>query len=211
MEAIHSISDLPQDVYQQLCKLGRIAYYEGIFLRRQLVIFSDLPESFEILGLMHCTPELYVDEGVTVSYNFLNLTVQEYMAALYLSQQPVEQQLSYYQRYSKGGDKKGHNHFHMVLRFLSGVIKFSGYSKELLNTIGLEVQNSGDDLSSAICVRSPSIFWLFEAQDNDVNATVLGSSNIEFCEPDEMTPFDCFVIGYCRVGVKENESEDYSR
>ena len=193
---VHSISDLPQDVYQQLCKLGRIAY-EGIFLHRQQVIFSDLPEGFETLGLMHCTPELYVDEGVTVSYNFLHLTVQEYMAALHLSQQPVEEQLSYYQRYSKGGDKKGHNHFHMVLRFLSGVRKFSGYSKELLNTIGIEVQNSGD-VSSAMCeVTINLLHWLFEAQDNDVIATVLGSSNIQFCEPDEMTPFDCFVIGYC--------------
>ena len=39
---IRSFSDLPQDVYQQLCELGRIAY-EGI-LNDQQVIFSDLPE-----------------------------------------------------------------------------------------------------------------------------------------------------------------------
>ena len=194
---VHNFSDLPQDVYQQLCKLGRIAY-EGIFLHRQEVVFSDLPEGFETLGLMHCTPELYVDEGVTVSYNFLHLTVQEYLAALHLSQQPAEKQLSHYQRYSKGRDKNEHKHFHMVLRFLSGVRKFSGYSKELLNTLGIGVQNSGDDLSSAICeVTIDLLHWLFEAQDNDVIATLLGSSNIQLCEPDEMTPFDCFVIGYC--------------
>ena len=72
---VHSFSDLPQDVYQQLCELGRIAY-EGI-VQDQLVIFSDLPEDFETLGLMQCAPELYVGEGAAVSYNFLHLTVQE--------------------------------------------------------------------------------------------------------------------------------------
>ena len=75
---IRSFSDLPPDVHQQLCELGRIAY-EGI-LHKQQVIFSDLPEDFETLGLMHCSPELFVDEGVAVSYNFLHLTIQEYLA-----------------------------------------------------------------------------------------------------------------------------------
>ena len=40
--------------------------------------FSDLPENFETLGLMQCTPELYAGIDATVSYNFLHLTVQEY-------------------------------------------------------------------------------------------------------------------------------------
>ena len=73
-----SFSDLPQDVYQQLCELARIAY-KGIHNDQQ-VIFSDLPEDFETLGLMQCVPELYVDED-----NFLHLTVQEYLAAFHLS------------------------------------------------------------------------------------------------------------------------------
>ena len=78
---IRSFNDLPQDVNKQLCELGRIAY-EGI-LDGQQVIFSDLPEDFETLGLMQCAPELYVDEGAAVSYNFQHLTVQEYLAAFH--------------------------------------------------------------------------------------------------------------------------------
>ena len=53
---ICSLNDLPQDVFQQLCELGRITY-KGI-LHDQQVIFSDFPEDFETLGLMHCSPEL---------------------------------------------------------------------------------------------------------------------------------------------------------
>ena len=56
---VRSFRDLPQDVYQQLRELGKVAY-EGI-VNKQQVIFSDLPEDFETLGLMQCAPELYVD------------------------------------------------------------------------------------------------------------------------------------------------------
>ena len=113
---VRSFSDLPQDVYQQLCQLGRIAY-EGI-VHDQQVIFSDLPEDFETLGLMRCTPELYADEGAAVSYNFLHLTVQEYLAAFHLSQQPVEEQIEHLREYEESMNYyHKHHHFHMVLQF----------------------------------------------------------------------------------------------
>ena len=89
---VRSFDDLPQDVYQQLCEVGRIAY-KGI-LHDQQVIFCDLPENFETLGLMQCAPELYADEGAAFTYNFLHLTLQDYLAAFHLSQQPVEEQIA---------------------------------------------------------------------------------------------------------------------
>ena len=126
---ICSFSDLPDKVYQQLRGLGRIAY-EGI-LHDQQVIFYDLPVEFETLGLMQCVPELYVGEGAAASYNFLHLTVQEYLAAFHLSQQPVEKQIEHFREYRKhekqsryqrqfeDDQEEDHNqhHFHMVLPF----------------------------------------------------------------------------------------------
>ena len=189
---VHSFSDLPQDVYQQLCELGRLAY-EGI-LHGQQVIFSDLPEDFETLGLMQCVQELYADEGVAVSYNFLHLTLQEYMAAFYLSQQPVEKQIEHFREYKKQNRSNKH-HFHMVLWFLCGVRKFSGYSGEVLHT--LCVEKFGDDSDSGIC-KVDILHWFFEARDNDVIAKVLGSSDVQLDEHlRRVTPFDCFVLGYC--------------
>ena len=199
---VRSFNDLPQDVYQQLCELGRIAY-EGI-LHDQQVIFSDLPEEFETLGLMQCAPELYVDEGTAISYNFLHLTVQEYLAAFHLSQQPVEKQIDHFREYKEVkqqgamllyGKQRWDTHFHMVLRFLCGVRKFSGYPRELLSIL-----YDGDDSASVIRMAPfDTLHWLFEAQDNDVTANVLGSADIQISEQHGVvvTPFDYFVLGYC--------------
>ena len=201
---VRSFSDLPQDVYQQLCELSKIAY-EGI-RHDQQVIFCDLPEDFETLGLMQCVPELYADEGAAVSYNFLHLTVQEYLAAFHLSQQPVEKQIEHFREYKQQQQRQ--HHFHMVLRFLSGLRKFSGYSSEVLNTLCVEKENSigdstsdgesGDDLGSVLRkVTFDTLHWLFEAQDNDVLAKLLWSSDIQLKQHSQVTPFDCFVLGYC--------------
>ena len=184
---VRSFNDLPQDVHQQLCELGRIAY-EGINNGQQ-VIFSDLPENFETLGLMQCAPELYLDEGATLSYNFLHLTVQEYLAAFHLSQQPVEEQVEHFRKYYSG-DKQV-----MVLQFLSGIRKFSGYTSEMMNVC---VTKPADDLASVVReITFDTLHWLFEAQDSDVLAKLLESSAIQLDEPDDVvTPFDCFVLGY---------------
>ena len=213
---VRSFSDLPQDVYQQLCELGRIAY-EGINNGQQ-VIFSDLPEDFETQGLMQCVPELYVDEGAALSYNFLHLTVQEYLAAFHLSRQPVEEQIRHFH-----GSTGENQHFHNILRFLSGVTKFTGYSNCMLDTLCVKrrmprdcqslveiyygdsddefdfVIESGDDSARVVCrVTFDTLHWLFEAQDSDVIDKLCGSSDIELRGiQGVVTAFDCFVLGYC--------------
>ena len=205
---VRSFSDLSQDapdVYQQLCELGRIAY-EGILFEQQ-VIFSDLPDDFETLGLMQCVPELYVGEDAAVSYNFLHLTIQEYLAAFHLSQQPVEKQKEHFQKYCSGEGKQVNNHFHMMLRFLSGLSKFGGYPSEFLNVLCVERYNvapgndsnhDSDDSASVIRkVTLDTLHWLFEAHQSDVIAKLLGSSDIQVHKARPVTPFDCFAMGYC--------------
>ena len=210
---LRSFDDLPQDVYQQLCELGRIAY-EGI-LHDQQVIFCDLPEDFETLGLMQCAPELYADEGAAVSYNFLHLTVQEYLAAFHLSQQPVEKQIEHFNKYMKvtGSWSSQTRRLHRP----SPVHSALPDKQLLLDTnpdkqqrrlqqhfhmvlrflCGLRkfdryprellntlcVKKSGDDLARV--VPFDTLHWLFEARDSDVIADVLGSSDIQPPDDDE--------------------------
>ena len=63
------------------------------------MIFNDLPDDFDSLGLMQCVPEFYVDEGAVMSYNFLHLTIQEYFAAYHMSLQTTEKQVKISQCY----------------------------------------------------------------------------------------------------------------
>ena len=113
----------------------------------------------------------------------------------------------------------------MVLQFLSGLRKFSGYSSEVLNTLCLEKSigdstsdgESGDDPVSAVgMITFDTLHWLFEAQDESVIAELLGSSDIQLYgqrsvvtpfdwssdiqlskQHSQVTHFDCFVLGYC--------------
>ena len=222
---VHSFNDLSKDapdIYQQLCILGKIAY-EGIRNDQQIIFhrkdFETLDLSlkdFETLGLMQCVRELYVGEATAVSYNFLHLTVQEYLAAFHLSQQPVEKQIEHFfenmeiktwaMYYPKQEQQHlNEHHFHMVLRFLCGITQFKEYSNKQLNTFLIE--DSGDDSSSDESdnnlhvkreVTFDTLHWLFEAHDSKVIATVLGSSDIQLSRQySVVTPFDCFVLGYC--------------
>ena len=193
--SLQSFNDLPPEVYQQLRKLGKLAY-EGIRNDQQVIFhpkdfetMSLSRDNSETLGLMQCATELYVDEGAAVSYNFLHLTVQEYLAAFHLSQQPVEEQIEHFREYKQ--QQQQQQHFHMVLRFLCGL---SEHLNEILN-----VEKSIDDRARVIReITFDTLHWLFEAQDNDVIAEFLGSSDIQFHEHcSEVTPFDCFVLGYC--------------
>ena len=82
--------DLPEEVYQKFLTLCKLAL-EGINQKEQLT-FSDLPDDFDSLGFMQSVPEIHVSSGV--SYNFLHLTLQEFLAAYYQSLHPEHRELS---------------------------------------------------------------------------------------------------------------------
>ena len=89
--------DLPQDVYGCFCTLSKIAY-DGI-LKETLVFYKyELPEKFEHMGFMSECRELCVDRGTESSYNFLHLSLQEYLAAWHISQLPSTEQREYFER-----------------------------------------------------------------------------------------------------------------
>lgn len=69
-------------IHQQLRNISRLAYrsLQGY----QQLIFTELPVDFETLGLMEQVPQLYSEGKETVSYNFLHLTVQEFLAAYHI-------------------------------------------------------------------------------------------------------------------------------
>jgi hypothetical protein len=112
------LKSLPACVRNHFSIITELAY-EAIFDRNQQIIFSedDVPSDFNSLGLMQSAMELYVDVGATTSYNFLHLTIQEFLAAHHISTLPVQQQVEFYNR--------AHAENLMVITFPAGLSPIS--------------------------------------------------------------------------------------
>ena len=179
---IIEFTDLPDKVYEQLQQICKTAYGGVSNADGQELIFYDVPDGFETLGLMQEVHELYVDKGDCVSYNFLHLTIQEYLAAVHLSMQPMDVQIQRFKRY------KTNSSFDMVLRFLSGLTKFHNYPQQDLALI-LEPQDYRYGRSGL------NFHWLFEAQNVEYISSVLKKD--VFSVDRLSTPFEAYALGYC--------------
>ena len=77
--SVKSFEDLPREVYSQLLVISKIAY-DGVCRKSGegvQLIFPDIPDDFETLGLMQSVSQLFMD-GQKTSHNFLHLTFQEF-------------------------------------------------------------------------------------------------------------------------------------
>ena len=187
---INSFKDLPQPVYDQFCEICEIGY-TGMMSAETKLIFQDLPSDFDTLGLMQTCPELYVDRGASVSYNFLHLTVQEYLAAYHISQQSRDEQVVFMRD----------NIFKLkvVVRFLAGltelgrdlwdvVREFASEDKRNVSTKFLSTEGN--------FIKLEILHLLFESQNSSAITSVLGSDCVCFGYR-ALQPFGWYVLGYC--------------
>ena len=81
-----SLKDLPESVSIDLKRVSQLAY-SGLFEKDVQLVFtdSDVGEGFQHLGLMNAVKEMYVCKGAATSYSFLHLSIQEFLAAWYIS------------------------------------------------------------------------------------------------------------------------------
>ena len=185
---IQQFDRLPGKVPAKLYWISKLAY-DG--LMRDKVIFTDedVPHNFETLELMQSIPELYTDEGTVVSYNFIHLTLQEFLAAYYISCQEPQRWIKEFQEQRKYARMK------VMLRFLAGLTAFSGIRKRKIRQISFI-----KDTKERREITVDGLHWLFEAQFDDSNyiALVLGKSIIRIdCTWSTVNQFDCFVLGFC--------------
>ena len=170
---VTTFSDLPTDVYKQFQDLCRMAY-EGILNRQQLVFSAaHLPTGFAPLGLMQEVPQLYT-EGRASSYHFIHLTLQEYLAAVHISQLPAHEQTRLFQEHVNSG------HFKMTMRFLAGRTKLANMPPDI--TIDTAKLNY--------------FHFLFEAKDISMTTRTLGSDEMVVRPHYSWTPLDYYVTGH---------------
>ena len=192
---INSFKDLPQPVYDQFCEICRVAY-KGTMSPETELIFQDLPSHFDPLGLMQTCPELYVDRGASVSYNFLHLTVQEYLAAYHISQQSQDEQVAFMREHIESSKLE------VVVRFLAGLTELGrdlwDVVRGFASKLHMSIYSSFGEKEMKL-IKLEILHWLFESQDSSAITSVLGSDCVYF-SPNSRTalhPFDLYVLGYC--------------
>ena len=110
-------------------------------------------------GLLQLAESIFVD-GHGVSFHFLHLTFQEYLAALYLVRQPTDKQLQLCQSYV------GSQRFKMVWRFFFG-ISFTVYDKPVDSNVSkVLLESDCNDITLTLC------HYAFEASNRSMDLLV---------------------------------------
>lgn len=188
--------NLPVDIQGRLMDLGRVAL-EGIY--KQQYIYDYL--KCDHMGLMQIIRDFYMKSSV-VSYSFLHQTLQEYLAAFYVTQgtpKEVTQILSNsehfpIQKYLQGEHRKQSNTmFHWpVLLFISGLSKLDGFPIDVFKSV-----LRSNQWDPKVKQFHPALLQLlFETQSQQLISAVFSKGKY-LALPWEMTPLDWFVLGYC--------------
>ena len=139
-------------IFNMLHKLGKMAYYELLcdrmtftegVIRQYCFDSSIIPEDFDGMGVLHVSNRAY-STHVSKTYQFIHRTLQELLAAWYLSQQP------------KGFQRKelqqlfGQKRLEMVWIFYGGLTKFDHipFDSFFHNSITQRIKNMTTKLCS---------------------------------------------------------------
>ena len=119
LPVVNDFYRLPDDLQKMFFQLSELAF-TGI--ENEKVIFRDISPSFVHFGFLDSVSALYGGGGV--SYNFLHLTVQEFLAAHYISQLPGGG-VEVFEQYIDN------ERWNTVWRFVAGITQFKGYESKI--------------------------------------------------------------------------------
>ena len=212
--AIRQLSDLPSEVQKQVWKLSQLAA-EG--LENRQFIFDSIP--CDDMDMMQSAEEELVI-GRSVSYCFLHLTLQEYLAALHWSRMGSEDMVRLVSETSlfpldtlvRDGITITAGHYWPALYFLSGLTKLTSVPLELLEVSLKAVDEVGVSKKSLQFFNklvnmsiltslttgkncNPYFFQLlFETQSCDLISKLFFKRSVTTTITN---PLECFVTAWC--------------
>ena len=174
------MSSLPDTYDASFKKISCLAFQT--FVNHEVVFYSDsVPKGLVHFGLIDSVSSLC--GGGEVSYNFLHLTLQEFLAAYYISQLPNESE----DFLCIGWSSK----WNTVLRFLSGLTRFQ-YFKQNLGYSRKPFFTANGEVSMAL------IHCLYEAQIEIDYKLLFGRHNFKLLnERFANSPLCNYALGYC--------------
>ena len=187
---LQTITDLPPPVYIHFCSLIQLAY-TGI--TQQKLVFQDHEQPIQHLGFMNTVTELFPsfdDHQVSYSYNFLHLSIQEYLAAYYISTMKIHEQEQLLETMC------GQIHLQNMGRFLAGITKFKGLDRAIVHkSIEGECRSIEEsEGAKATELSMNALHLLYECGD----ASILDSHRSYVCQVTDYNPlFDLITLGYC--------------
>ena len=198
--SVESFEDLPGAVYSQLLVISKIAY-DGVCReggKSVQLIFPDIPDDFEALGLMQSVSQLFM-YGQKTSHNFLHLTFQEFLAAFLISTKSPAEQLEHFQRHEDG-------RLRVVLRFVAGLTKLNKVTPdELRSLLGEPTVQQSDEhqtpycnpMRPDVCVSAHHTNWLFEAQNSELLQSLFHNHTASFTFTRGMLSLEYYSVGCC--------------
>ena len=208
--SLSNFNALPKDLQQPFWRLCEFAFQ---MLKKNQIVFSQeelaefLPQGLALDDKILCfgllqSVETVLETGHGVSFHFLHLTFQEFLASLYLSRQPPETQLEVFRAHCR------ESHFTLIWRFFFGIC-FSNPEywekcdiKQVIHYVANKSDYSVEELSLCHCA--------FEARTDVVNSEVIQlsiASNIPYKSGGTFgsprTAHDCAAVLYVIANMQE--------
>ena len=180
--AITKFSDLPSTYYAHFKTLSQLAFEQ--FDQHRIVFYSDsVSEELVHFGFLNSVPALY--GGGEVSYNFLHLTLQEFLAAFHITQ--FSNGIDVFKCYAE--DRR----WEVVWRFVSGLTSFQYFKDNVQSKAFGTMTETGD----IIKVEKLLLHCLFEGQVNINFKTAFGCNTVSSRQSYNSSPLDRYALGYC--------------
>ena len=168
--------ELPKPVHATFTELCKIAFET---VCKQELIFTDktMPKGLHNLGFTDCIPGLYMHRSC--SYNFLHLSIQEFLAAYHVSLFSPKYQEELLLR------SREEHHFQNMMRFVAGLTKFEGVRMEAVKYV-VQLKEKG------VCfLDGYSLELLYECQN-----VILDNEDI-YLESHRLLSHQYLALGYC--------------
>ena len=199
--SLPKFESLPSDLQQSWWLLCEFAFQalekdQLVFSQEELEVF--FPEGLALDKRILCFGLLQMADsaGLGISFHFLHLTFQEYLAALHLARQTPDKQLKIFHKH-KANDRLC---FEMVWKFFFGINDFNMASSYIQQYFECVAEEDDDFVSLSVC------HCAFEARNdliNDEIAQFLSNHYSQLAFDSPHTTHDCSAVLYVIANIQE--------